>query len=128
MEQWRGTERPQVEALLEVRQTLTVCEEDRLGEAGASRRVQNPCDLATFLDGMRSRPGNGLDSWASMPVSSLQDSYARTSWTFGFNVGGDLSEAFVYDQFMAISHAHQPGVCRGSEPCRQEKRGIAKSI
>ena len=128
MEQWRRAERPQVEALLEVRQALTVCEEDRLGKAGASRRVQNPCDLATLLHRVCSGPCNGLDGRASMPVSSLQDGYARATWTFGFDVSGDLPEAFVDDQFVAIGHVHQPGICRGSKPRGQEQRGIAKSI
>ena len=128
MEQRRGAERPQIEALLEVRQALTVCEEDRLGEAGAPRRMQNPCDLAALLCGICSRPCDGLDGWTSMPVSSLQDGCARASWTFGFDVGGDLSETFVYNQFVAISHAHQPGICRGSKSCGQEKRGISQSI
>jgi hypothetical protein len=128
MEQWRGAERPQVEALLEVREALTVCEENRLGEASASRRVQNPRNLATLLHSICSGPCNRLNGWASMPVSPLQDGCARATRTFGFDVGGDLSEAFVNDQFVAIGHVHQPGICRGSEPCRQEKRSIAKSI
>lgn len=37
MEERRGAERSQVEALLEVREALPVCEKDGLGEARTSR-------------------------------------------------------------------------------------------
>jgi hypothetical protein len=120
MEKWRSAERSQVEALLEIRQTLAVGKEDRLGESSASRRVQNPRDLATLLDRVCSRSCNKFDNGLTMPVNSLQEGNTGASLTFGSDVIGDFSEAFVYDQLVAIGHVHQPGICRGIETCGQE--------
>jgi hypothetical protein len=90
--------------------------------------VQNPCDLATFFHRVRSRPCDRLDNGSIMPVNSLQEGNAGASLPFGTDVISDLSEAFVYDQLVAIGHFHQPSICRGIETCGQEERSIAKSV